>query len=99
MRCRGALIEQNTSGPGNAYAGQTAAAENASTIYCNPAGMTLLPGRQVSGTFNVIRPTTELTDNGGSRSPAGAAMPAASATRMRASAAAAGLVADIVVSA
>ena len=93
------MIGQNTSGPGNAYAGQAAAAENASTIYCNPAGMTLLPGRQVSGTFNVIRPTTELTDNGGSRSPAGAAMPAASATRMRASAATAGLAADFVVSA
>lgn len=77
MRCGGALIEQNTSGAGNAYAGQAAAAENASTIYFNPAGMTLLPGRQVSGTFNVIRPTTEFADNGGLRSPAGAAVPAA----------------------
>lgn len=72
-----ALIEQNASGLGNAYAGQAAAAENASTVYFNPAGMTLLQGRQVSGTINVIRPTTEFTDNGGSRSPAGAAMPAA----------------------
>lgn len=67
-----ALIEQNASGLGNAYAGQAAAAENASTIYFNPSGMTRLPGRQVSGTANVIRPTTEFTDNGGSRAPAGA---------------------------
>ncbi len=67
-----ALIEQNASGLGNAYAGQAAAAENASTIFFNPAGMTLLNGRQVSGTINVIRPNTEFTDNGGSRAPSGA---------------------------
>jgi long-chain fatty acid transport protein len=71
-----ALIEQNASGLGNAYAGQAAAAENASTIYFNPAGLTLVPGRQVSGTLNVIRPDTEFTNNGGSRSPANAAAPA-----------------------
>lgn len=67
-----ALIEQNASGLGNAYAGQAAAAENASTIFFNPAGMTLLGGRQASGTFNVIRPDTGFTDNGGSRAPSGA---------------------------
>ena len=37
------LQEQNASGLGNAYAGQAAAAENASTIFFNPAGMTRLP--------------------------------------------------------
>jgi long-chain fatty acid transport protein len=41
-----ALIEQNASGLGNAYAGAAAVAEDASTIYFNPAGMTLLPDRQ-----------------------------------------------------
>ena len=71
-----ALIEQNASGLGNAYAGQAAAAENASTVFFNPAGMTLVPGRQVSGTLNIIRPNTQFTDNGGSRSPANAAAPA-----------------------
>ena len=35
-----ALIEQNASGMGNAYAGGSAIAEDASTIYFNPAGMT-----------------------------------------------------------
>lgn len=71
-----ALIEQNASGMGNAYAGQAAAAENASTIFFNPAGMTRLPGKQVSGVLSIIRPKAEFTDNGGSRSAAGVAEPA-----------------------
>ena len=35
-----ALIEQSASGMGNAYAGGGAIAEDASTIFFNPAGMT-----------------------------------------------------------
>jgi long-chain fatty acid transport protein len=42
-----ALLEQNASGLGNAYAGSAAVVEDASTIFFNPAGMTLLPGPQV----------------------------------------------------
>jgi long-chain fatty acid transport protein len=42
-----ALLEQNASGLGNAYAGSAAVVEDASTIFFNPAGMTLLPGAQV----------------------------------------------------
>jgi long-chain fatty acid transport protein len=64
-----ALIEQNASGMGNAYAGQAAAAENASTIFFNPAGMTRLPGKQISVAVSAIRPVAEFTDDGGSRSP------------------------------
>jgi long-chain fatty acid transport protein len=41
-------LEQNASGLGTAYAGSAAIADNASTLYYNPAGMTLLPARQVS---------------------------------------------------
>jgi long-chain fatty acid transport protein len=41
-----ALLEQNASGLGNAYAGSAASATDASTIYFNPAGLTLLPGMQ-----------------------------------------------------
>src|SRR5882757_9763623 len=37
-----ALLEQNASGLGNAYAGAAAVAEDASTIYCNAAGLTQL---------------------------------------------------------
>jgi long-chain fatty acid transport protein len=65
------LMEQNASGLGNAYAGQAAAAENASTIFWNPAGMTRLPGRQFSGAINLIKPTAEFTDSGGSATPLG----------------------------
>ena len=63
------LIEQNSSGIGNAYSGQAAAAENASTIFYNPAGMTQLPGKQVSGAVHGIGPSVKFSDNGGSRSP------------------------------
>jgi long-chain fatty acid transport protein len=59
-----ALMEQNASGLGNAYAGQAAAAEDASTIFFNPAGMTRLQGRQVVVGGNFIRPKTEFNDNG-----------------------------------
>jgi long-chain fatty acid transport protein len=38
-----ALQNQNGAGTGNAYAGAAAAAEDASTIFFNPAGMTYLP--------------------------------------------------------
>ncbi len=58
------LIEQNASGLGNSFAGQAAAAENASTIYFNPAGMTRLPGRQISAAVHYIKPSSSLTDSG-----------------------------------
>ena len=69
------LIEQNASGAGNAFAGQAAAVENASTVFYNPAGMTYLPGVQISGSVNGIRPSIKFSDNGGSRSPAGVGEP------------------------
>lgn len=69
------LMEQNASGLGNAYAGQAAAAENASTIFFNPAGMTRLQGRQVSGAVSFIRPSSEFTTSGASRAPAALASP------------------------
>lgn len=56
-----ALIEQNASGIGNAYAGQAAAATDASTIYFNPAGMTYLPDRQVVMAGHLIKPQAEFS--------------------------------------
>jgi len=56
-----ALIEQNASGLGNAYAGQAAAATDASTIFFNPAGMTYLPDRQVVVAGHLIRPQAEFS--------------------------------------
>ncbi|HZR70341.1 MAG TPA: outer membrane protein transport protein [Burkholderiales bacterium] len=61
-----ALQEQNASGLGNSFAGQAAAAENASTIYFNPAGMSFLPaGPQFSLGGDYIKPSTKFS-NGGS---------------------------------
>lgn len=58
------LWEQNASGIGNAYAGSAAVADNASTIFYNPAGMTLLPGRQVSLGFSAVRPSFRFRNEG-----------------------------------
>jgi long-chain fatty acid transport protein len=58
------LLEQNASGLGNAYAGSAAAAENASTIFFNPAGMTYLSGRQFSAGLNAVRPSFEFSNSG-----------------------------------
>lgn len=59
-----ALLEQNASGIGNAYAGSAAVAENASTIFFNPAGMTRLKGSELSLGVSAIRPSFKFTDNG-----------------------------------
>ena len=42
------LLEQNASGIANAYAGSAAVADNASTIFFNPAGMARLKGTSLS---------------------------------------------------
>ena len=60
------LLEQNASGLGNAYAGSAAVAENASTIFYNPAGMTQLQGVQVSGGLSVVGTSFQFTDQGSS---------------------------------
>lgn len=60
-----ALIEQNASGLGNAYSGAAAAAEDASTIYYNPAGMSLLPGgMQISTGLALINVSEKFSDSG-----------------------------------
>jgi len=64
-----ALIEQNASGLGNSYAGAAAAAEDASTIYYNPAGMSLLPGgMQVSAGLALINLSAKFSDSGSTQS-------------------------------
>ena len=57
-----ALSEQNASGLGNAYAGAAAVAEDASTIFFNPAGMTYLEGNQMVGALHLIRTTGDFDD-------------------------------------
>ncbi|HBT82708.1 MAG TPA: hypothetical protein DEB35_04490 [Desulfuromonas sp.] len=55
------LIEQSVSGLGTAYSGGAAAAEDASTLYFNPAGMVLLQGQEVIGGVHYIMPSAEFT--------------------------------------
>ena len=60
------LLEQNGSGLGNAYAGSAAVAENASTIFYNPAGMTQLKGSEVSVGLVAVGTSFKFTDRGSS---------------------------------
>jgi long-chain fatty acid transport protein len=60
-----ALIEQSASGLGNAFAGAAASAEDASTVYYNPAGMSFLKGpTQLSLGAAYINVSTKFTDGG-----------------------------------
>jgi long-chain fatty acid transport protein len=59
-----ALIEQNASGMGNAYAGAAALAEDASTIYFNPAGLSHIEGRQFVLAGHLILPSAKFKDDG-----------------------------------
>jgi long-chain fatty acid transport protein len=60
-----ALAEQGVSGLGNAYAGAAAAAEDASTVWWNPAGMSRLPrGKHVLIGGHLIIPKTEFANRG-----------------------------------
>ena len=60
-----ALIEQSASGLGNSYAGAAAVAEDASIIFYNPAGMSLLPGgMQVSAGLALINLSAKFSDSG-----------------------------------
>ena len=59
-----ALIEQSASGMGNAYAGGGAVAEDASTIFFNPAGMTYLQGTQLVSALHLIKPNADFKNKG-----------------------------------
>lgn len=55
------IQETSVSGLGNAYAGGSAIAEDASTVWYNPAGMTRLKGRQLIAAGHIIIPSTEFS--------------------------------------
>src|SRR5512142_1601431 len=70
-----ALHEQGSSGLGNAYAGAAAVAEDATTVWWNPAGMArLAPGKHFSIGGVYIDPYTSFSNNGSTI--AGASNPA-----------------------
>lgn len=58
-----ALWEQNAAGIGNAFAGSAALAEDASTIYFNPAGMVMLPGRSFVVGADVVGTSNGFNNN------------------------------------
>ena len=58
------LWEQNASGLGTAYAGSAAIADNASTVFFNPAGMTQLPGVQLSAGVTGDNPSYKINNDG-----------------------------------
>jgi long-chain fatty acid transport protein len=55
-----AIIEQSASGAGYAYAGAAAAAQDASTIFFNPAGMALQSGNELQIGAHYIIPKAEF---------------------------------------
>jgi long-chain fatty acid transport protein len=59
-----ALLEQSGSGLGNAFAGGAASAEDASTIFFNPAGMSRLNGKQIVVGGSMIKPSAKFSDTG-----------------------------------
>lgn len=60
------LIEQSVSGLGNAFAGGAAIAEDATTIFYNPAGLTRVPSQFIAG-VHFISPSAKFHDEGSSR--------------------------------
>ena len=64
------LQNQNASGTSDAFAGAAAVAEDASTIFFNPAGMTYLPlGHSISVAGTVISRSIKFSNNGTSPMP------------------------------
>ncbi|WP_020674546.1 OmpP1/FadL family transporter [Geopsychrobacter electrodiphilus] len=55
-----AIVEQSVSGLGTSFASGAAAAEDASIVYFNPAGMTLIKGQQVVAGAHVIVPSAKF---------------------------------------
>src|SRR5262245_57373554 len=65
-----AVLEKSGRGLGTSYAGETAAAEDPSTIFGNPAGMTLLTGTQFAASGFAILPAAQFHDSGSHLNPA-----------------------------
>ncbi|UOP11462.1 OmpP1/FadL family transporter [Pseudomonas palleroniana] len=60
-----ALNEQDVAGMGTGFAGRSSSADNASTVYGNPAGMARLEGQQITGGVAAIDASTDIKDAGG----------------------------------
>ncbi|MDF1829074.1 OmpP1/FadL family transporter [Cycloclasticus pugetii] len=62
------VAEQSALGLGNAFAGGAASAEDASTIWFNPAGMTRIKGNQMVLGMHFIAPSFDFDDDGSTNS-------------------------------
>lgn len=60
-----ALNEQDVAGMGTGFAGRSSSADNASTVYGNPAGMARLEGQQITGGVATIDASTDIKDASG----------------------------------
>ncbi|MDH5357037.1 MAG: outer membrane protein transport protein [Gammaproteobacteria bacterium] len=58
-----AIIEQSVTGLGRAFAGSAAVAEDASTIFFNPAGLVYLDRAEMDAAINYIAPKSEFNDD------------------------------------
>ncbi len=59
-----AIAEQSVTGLGNAFSGGAASAEDASTLFYNPAGLIRANGRQLVGAVHLILPQSKFSNNG-----------------------------------
>lgn len=59
-----ALIENGASGQGNAYAGAAAIAQDASTVWFNPAGMMLLDNDRIAVAVHAVAPKASFSNSG-----------------------------------
>ncbi len=65
-----AIAENSASGVGNSFAGAAAVAEDASTLWFNPAAMSHLGDRpSISSSAHLIMPSAKFTDRGSSVNP------------------------------
>jgi long-chain fatty acid transport protein len=64
-----AVAEQSVTGLGRAFAGQAAVAEDASTIFHNPAGLTYLTHSQIAQGLNFILPQSDFNNDSSTIAP------------------------------
>ncbi len=62
-----ALNEQSISGMGTGFAGRSSSADDASTVFGNPAGMSRIKRQQVTGGMAAIVAKTDISDASGNR--------------------------------
>ena len=66
-----ALNEQSVSGMGTGFAGRSSSADDASTVYGNPAGMARLSGQQITGGVAAIDASTDISNVSGNTNTTG----------------------------